>query len=191
VFVRSDGRATVRLEASRLSDLVASSSSSSSAVAAEARQALADLVQGGRGGGATGTNAECLPALVAVRRGRVVNAIAGYHRSWCDPATGALVRTEAERWLDRSGVLVREPPPLEDELCHLRPEERALLDATFSSSASAAAAGRGRGGAGDGPFYDCGLEGCRKTYPHQHVGMDENAPRFALDEPELGAAAKS
>jgi hypothetical protein len=61
-------------------------------------------------------------------------------------------------WLDRCGVLVPQAPPLE-YLCHIRPEEDALMD--YIQTIKPAAEER----------FDCGLDECNKAFPHEHVGV--------------------
>jgi hypothetical protein len=96
-----------------------------------------------------------MPCLVAIRDGVVVNTaptLRGLH-------DGDEIEPRAVReWLDRCGVLVPQAPPLE-YLCHIRPEEDALMD--YIQTIKPAAEER----------FDCGLDECNKAFPHEHVGV--------------------
>jgi hypothetical protein len=158
LFVRSDGRSALRLHLEQLMKLLNSPDS------VDSGRSLAELLERFR----NNNSRTALPALLALRNGHVVNAMAGYDQVWGDPhAGGTIVKEEVVRWLDRSGVL-GEDPPRSFELCQLRPEEVALLDSFGLHGAGA----RTRRGDDDAFFYECGLEGCRKAYPHQHVGVE-------------------
>ena len=81
-----------------------------------------------------------------------------------------------EQWLERSGVLLHDPPRYED-LCNIRPEEEALLFAMQSDkNLQEPTSSSLKNNVGitnielEENYYDCGLEGCCKTYSHKHVG---------------------
>jgi hypothetical protein len=154
LFVRSEGRAALRLHLDRLLRLLGSPDGLRDS--ADGGRSLSDLVERFRNNSSGPRSA--LPALLALREGRVVSAAAGYDAQWVDPSTGAVVEEEVVRWLDRSGALDADPPR-PDELCQLRPEKLALLDIEGVPAGDEAS------------FYECGLDGCRKPYAHQHVGI--------------------
>jgi hypothetical protein len=75
---------------------------------------------------------------------------------------GGEVDTIAVReWLENCGVLSNRPPRM-DDLCNIRPEEEALMDSGLIAQSKVAA---------EQERYDCGLEGCNKSYKHEHVGI--------------------
>jgi hypothetical protein len=170
LFVRSEGRAALRLHLDRLLRLLGSPDAVRDS--ADGGRSLSDLVERFRS--SAGGPRSALPALLALREGRVVGAAAGYDALWADPSAGAVVEEEAARWLDRSGALDADPPS-PDELCQLRPEELALLDSEGAPAGGDAA-----------PFYECGLDGCRKPYRHQHVGI--GGAGAAFEAPEAAGA---
>lgn len=108
-----------------------------------------------------------LPALVAIRDGVVINVcpqlngLVEQQRGMRQHEAVEIVPDAVYQWLDRSGVLLPLPPPLE-EICRIRPEEAALMDNMMRTK----------------PFeqeerdlFDCGVAGCEKTYHHEHVGI--------------------
>ncbi|KAG7341531.1 hypothetical protein IV203_023483 [Nitzschia inconspicua] len=104
-----------------------------------------------------------LPALVAIRDGVVVNVrpklqgLTTYNSSH----EGDEVEPQAVRqWLEHCGVLLKDPPPM-DEVCFIRPEEDALMDYLSTQPGNIPQEER----------YDCGLEGCNKSFKHEHVGI--------------------
>lgn len=101
-----------------------------------------------------------MPALVAIRNGVAVNicpqlkALSAYD--------GEEVETRAvEMWLENSGVLLSNPPNFYD-LCHIRPEEDALMDYLAHQKPEEV---------DEEEIYDCGVPGCQKTFHHEHVGV--------------------
>ncbi|KAL3792702.1 hypothetical protein ACHAW5_005807 [Stephanodiscus triporus] len=120
-----------------------------------------------------------LPMLLALRDGAIVAWSSGLRDFRDGDGTG--VETDAvERWLDRAGALISDPPPHPDELCGIRPEEDALLDGMRRLN------GIGRRGGGtkaeedsdDGMHddrYPCGVAGCDKSFYHEHVGIKTDA----------------
>ena len=101
-----------------------------------------------------------MPALVAIRDGVVVNISRGLRDLTAEE--GGVIETRAvEQWLENSGVL-RSQPPMFEALCYIRPEEEALMDYLAHKKPEQIL---------DEERYDCGLEGCSKTFPHEHVGV--------------------
>lgn len=103
-----------------------------------------------------------LPALVAFKNGVLVNKILGLQGLMDD--NDCVVESNVETWLDRSNVL-RETPPNDEDLCRIRPEEQALTDSMVVKR------------------FNCGVEGCFKTFPHKHVGVSS---RLVSEEEVLG-----
>lgn len=99
-----------------------------------------------------------VPALVAIRDGVAVN-ICPNLRGLSTEEGGPIDTSAVEMWLEQSGVL-RAQPPLFETLCYIRPEEEALMD-YLAQQKPARAEER----------YDCGLDGCCKSFPHEHVGV--------------------
>lgn len=101
-----------------------------------------------------------IPALVAIRDGIVVNISRGLRDVTAEE--GGVIETSAvEHWLENSGVL-RSQPPLFDTLCYKRPEEEALMDYLAHKKPEKIM---------EEERYDCGLDGCSKSFPHEHVGV--------------------
>eukprot|EP00580_Thalassiosira_gravida_P003138 CAMPEP_0201615706 /NCGR_PEP_ID=MMETSP0492-20130828/31972_1 /ASSEMBLY_ACC=CAM_ASM_000837 /TAXON_ID=420259 /ORGANISM="Thalassiosira gravida, Strain GMp14c1" /LENGTH=353 /DNA_ID=CAMNT_0048083459 /DNA_START=120 /DNA_END=1181 /DNA_ORIENTATION=- len=132
-----------------------------------------------------------LPMMLAVREGRVVAWSSGlrdfYNRGSGDD--NGVESKAVEQWLDHAGVLLTNPPPLE-ELCRIRPEEEMLLENMRKLN------GLPGGGGGRGSFggmmkfmkgerkeeedleedrYECGVAGCCKSFFHEHVGVKNDA----------------
>ena len=103
-----------------------------------------------------------LPALVAIREGQVVNISKGL-REVCQYDGGEIEARAVEMWLEQSGVL-RDHPPSYDSLCFIRPEEEALMQYLGQKGANQHELPQER-------FFDCGVTGCSKTFPHEHVGI--------------------
>jgi hypothetical protein len=106
-----------------------------------------------------------LPALIAIRNGNVV-AHCPALENLGSKSEGTIEPRAVEEFLDRAGVLLRDPPAFED-LCRIRPEEMMLLENMAMERNAAAAANR----AEPEEFYNCGVEGCNKTFHHNHVGI--------------------
>jgi hypothetical protein len=211
MFLRSDGRITTKVERDLLAQQATQSTSSNSHVSRSLMQLLNDPE-------------DAFPALLVVRSGHVIHAACGFHRpamQWIDPTTGRIVPSAVEEWLERSSAgngddsILRRSPPTVAEICHLRPEELALLDYLRTSNSDnddrrarneflSALECNSRANGDEIDYYDCGLPGCRKPYHHQHVGStggngesnDENSnlasgglPSALLD--DAGAAAAS
>jgi hypothetical protein len=208
MFLRSDGRSTTKVERDLLAHLANQSTSSNSHVSRALMQLLHEPE-------------DAFPALLVVRSGQIIHVACGFHRPsahWIDPTTGRIVPSAVEEWLERSSagngddsILRRQLPSL-TEICHLRPEELALLDYLRTSNSDDVGRARNeflsalecnsRANGDETDYYDCGLPGCRKPYHHQHVGSiggnggsDENnhtgssgLPSALLDD-AAGAAA--
>lgn len=97
-----------------------------------------------------------LPCLIAVRDGKII-ATCDKLRDVLDRHYNVVDEWALEEWLDRANVLIREIPTL-DYMCRIRPEEEALLDSMRKAEKSVE------------EYYDCGWEGCQKTFCHKHVG---------------------
>lgn len=106
-----------------------------------------------------------MPALVAIRDGVVVNVCPrlqgltmGGGRT--NSANGVVETHALVQWLDNSGVLLSEAPRM-DVLCAIRPEEEALMDYLSTKEPQPPSEER----------YDCGIDGCNKSFRHEHVGI--------------------
>jgi hypothetical protein len=106
-----------------------------------------------------------LPALVAIRDGQVVNISKGL-RDLCHYEGGEVEPRAVEMWLEQSGVLKNYPPPY-DSLCYIRPEEEALMEYLGQKKPNQQQQ--------EDRYFDCGLKGCTKTFPHEHVGIKTSA----------------
>ena len=106
-----------------------------------------------------------LPALIAIRNGNVV-AHCPALENLGSKSDGTIEPRAVEEFLDRAGVLLRDPPAFED-LCRIRPEEMMLLENMAMERTAAAAANQAQ----PEEFYNCGVEGCNKTFHHNHVGV--------------------
>eukprot|EP00525_Craspedostauros_australis_P010247 CAMPEP_0198130774 /NCGR_PEP_ID=MMETSP1442-20131203/54679_1 /TAXON_ID= /ORGANISM="Craspedostauros australis, Strain CCMP3328" /LENGTH=368 /DNA_ID=CAMNT_0043791463 /DNA_START=1 /DNA_END=1107 /DNA_ORIENTATION=- len=96
-----------------------------------------------------------MPALVAIKDGVAVNVA---------PKLQGLMNGDridersVRHWLERSGVIVDTAPAM-DFLCHIRPEEEALMEYLATKKPQEA------------ERYNCGLPSCAKLYAHEHVGI--------------------
>jgi hypothetical protein len=99
-----------------------------------------------------------MPALVSIRDGVVVNACPSLQGLVDED--GEIVTQAVYAWLDRSGVLLEQPPILQ-AVCRIRPEEEALMDYTMTQKQPPPEPVR----------FDCGVAGCRKSFAHEHVGV--------------------
>ena len=106
-----------------------------------------------------------LPALIAIRSGNVVAHCPALENLGSN-SEGTIEPRAVEEFLDRAGVLLRDPPAFED-LCRIRPEEMMLLENMAMERNAASAAKQPE----PESFYDCGVEGCNKTFHHNHVGV--------------------
>jgi hypothetical protein len=111
------------------------------------------------------TNSD-LPALVAIRDGQVVNISKGLD-DVCQHQGGAVEPRAVEMWLEQSGVL-RDQPPSYDSLCFVRPEEEALMEYLGQKKSNEPKEREEH-------YYFCGVDGCSKTFPHEHVGIKTSA----------------
>jgi len=119
-----------------------------------------------------------VPALVAVRDGSVVTTTP--LSDLCEGDT--LDPLALKQWLSQTGVLSTSPPPME-ELCRIRPEELALYESGFYKGGDAGLEQRRADGLmprrsaeaskvrKEEEFYECGVEGCQKSFHHEHVGV--------------------
>jgi len=107
-----------------------------------------------------------MPALIAIKDGAVV-AHCPALENLGSKSDGTIEPRAVEEFLDRAGVLLRDPPAFED-LCRIRPEEMMLLE---NMADERAAAGAAAVQPDPEEFYNCGVEGCNKTFHHEHVGL--------------------
>ena len=115
-----------------------------------------------------------LPALVAIRDGIVVNTCPRLSGLTTDPMTDEVDEDAVHQWLDRCGVLLPEAPRF-DEVCRIRPEEEALMD--YLDSAPQVA---------EEQRFNCGNPDCSKSFPHEHVGIqNEQQSGLVVSEEEV------
>jgi len=115
-----------------------------------------------------------LPALVAIKDGVVVNTCPRLSGLTTDPMDDEIDTDAVFQWLDRSGVLLSQPPHL-DDVCRIRPEEEALMD-YLQMAAEVPKLDR----------FDCGNPNCSKSFPHEHVGMqNEQQSGLVVSEEEI------
>jgi len=115
-----------------------------------------------------------LPALVAIRDGVVVNSCPRLSGLTTDHISDEVDTEAVFQWLDRSGVLLPQPPRF-DEVCRIRPEEEALMD-YLQHSVPAVEEVR----------FDCGNPLCNKSFAHEHVGMqNEQQSGLVVSEEEV------
>jgi hypothetical protein len=113
-----------------------------------------------------------MPTLVAVRDGVVVATCPNLQGlAQDDYVSSGAVRD----WLDKASVLV-EPTPGFDDVCGIRPEEEALMDNMIAAKLR------------QGERFNCGVPLCQKTFPHEHVGIqnEEQSGRILSEEEILG-----
>jgi len=151
IFLRSNGRSTLLMNASVVQKHLPTLSSNY----------------------ADDSGTTILPALIAIREGQVVNLSKGL-RELCSRRGGSSSSSwshgdeeiephAVEFWLEQSGVLRRHLPPY-DFLCHIRPEEEALMDCMGKTPKPPPKQEQEE-------FFRCGVEGCCKTFFHEHVGI--------------------
>lgn len=120
-----------------------------------------------------------LPALVAIRDGVVVNTCPRLSGLSIDAISDEVDTDAVYQWLDRCGVLLSQPPRF-DEVCRIRPEEEALMDYLENTSNSATAVAK------EEKRFDCGNPDCNKSFPHEHVGVqNEQQTGLVVSEQEV------
>lgn len=126
-----------------------------------------------------------LPALIAIRNGIAVNAClqlqgllsTSYSRDY-DTNHNEVEPFVVRDWLDHCGVL-QERPPNVDSMCRIRPEEEALLDSCTRRQ-------RQPDAIEEDQRYDCGKNGCNKSFPHEHIGeRNEQQDGLLISEAEI------
>jgi hypothetical protein len=99
-----------------------------------------------------------MPAMVAIRDGVATNVCP--RLQGLTDRDGQIVPRAVYEWLDRCGVLLEHPPLLE-AVCRIQPEEEALMDCLTSPKPTPP----------EEPRFDCGVHECCKTFPHEHIGI--------------------
>ena len=123
-----------------------------------------------------------MPALLAIRDGVVINAcpkllgLAADHDGEIEPHA-------VRQWLDRSRVLLTETPIA--EVCMIRPEQEAHMDFMQSQLQKQPKPTPPRE---EEDYYNCGVEGCCKSFKHEHVGVQnsEQSGHVVQEETILG-----
>jgi hypothetical protein len=98
-----------------------------------------------------------MPALVSIRDGVVINTCPNL-RGLVDE-DDEIVPNAVYEWLDKSGVLLQQPPILQ-AVCRIRPEEEALMDYMTTQKPQR-----------EEVHFNCGVANCSKTFAHEHVGV--------------------
>jgi hypothetical protein len=99
------------------------------------------------------------PVLVAVRDGIAVN-VCPQLQGLTNSSGGEIDPLAVHEWLDRSGVLLERIPRSVEVMCRIRPEEEALMDYLLTMKPQTQLEKR----------YDCGIATCSKSFPHEHIG---------------------
>jgi hypothetical protein len=115
-----------------------------------------------------------LPMLLAVKSGRVVAFSSGL-RDFYNAGQDGVESRMVEQWLDYAGVLIDTPPPI-DTVCRIRPEEEILLENMRQLGGVSRKNDDGEGK----DRYDCGVDGCTKTFFHEHIGVKNEAQEGVL-----------
>mmetsp|Transcript_17764 Transcript_17764/g.44320 ORF Transcript_17764/g.44320 Transcript_17764/m.44320 type:complete len:391 (-) Transcript_17764:62-1234(-) len=102
-----------------------------------------------------------MPALLAIRDGVVINACPGLLGLAFD---GEIEPRAVRQWLDRSRVLLTETPA--HDMCFIRPEQEVHMDFMQSQMQKQA-----QPPPQEEDYYNCGVDGCCKTFKHEHVGV--------------------
>mmetsp|Transcript_19553 Transcript_19553/g.54581 ORF Transcript_19553/g.54581 Transcript_19553/m.54581 type:complete len:433 (+) Transcript_19553:198-1496(+) len=116
-----------------------------------------------------------LPALVAIRDGAVVGALprlSGLCHGGNSDNGSEIEPSAVRQWLDMAGVLLTDAPV--DEVCLIRPEEEVHMEFMRSKMGGGEQPPRQQEAAGEEDHYDCGVAGCRKSFKHEHVGIQTN-----------------
>jgi hypothetical protein len=129
-----------------------------------------------------------LPALIAIRDGVAVHACPRLQNLVEDArslASSMVVPEAVNMWLRQSGVLRDEPPSCSMNLCQIRPEEQALLDNLRAENNFGKKQQKQQRAfeEEEEEQFDCGVEGCQKCFPHEHVGI-RNEQQAGLVVPE-------
>lgn len=122
------------------------------------------------------------PMLLALKSGQVVTSSSGL-RDFSKGQNDIEPRL-VEQWLERAGVLIDTPPPIE-AVCAIRPEEDMLMENMRQL--------RGLGKVvelDEAERYDCGVSGCNKSFYHEHVGV-KNALQEGVLVPESQVVAST
>jgi hypothetical protein len=100
------------------------------------------------------------PVLIAVRDGIAVN-VCPQLQGLTNSSGGEIDPLAVHEWLDRSGVLFDRIPRSVEAMCRIRPEEEALMDYLLTTKPQKQL---------DEERYDCGIATCSKSFPHEHIG---------------------
>ena len=123
-----------------------------------------------------------LPMVVALKEGRVVAFSSGlrdFYNAGGDQHNERVEPRAVEQWLEHAGVLFDTPPQM-DAVCRIRPEEEMLLENLMKLNMqggliNAEAPTRSRVEDMEEQRYDCGVNGCNKSFFHEHVGVKNEA----------------
>jgi hypothetical protein len=117
-----------------------------------------------------------VPALIAIRQGVVVATCPALQG--LQDYDGNILPTQVQEWLDRAGVLSNQAPR---DVCRIRPEEDALMEYLVQQQEIDR-----REKKEQAIYYDCGVQGCRKSFQHEHVGIQtEHQSGLVVQESEI------
>lgn len=111
-----------------------------------------------------------LPMLLALKEGAVVSFSSGL-RDFNN--AGQVESGAVEQWLGIAGVLSDTPPPM-GAVCRVRSEEELRLDNVINLHGGLSCDGMAstdKDAEIVNDRYNCGVDGCNKSFFHQHVGV--------------------
>ena len=117
-----------------------------------------------------------IPALVAIRDGVVISTCPKLSALGSE-RDGTIEPRAVEDWLDNARVLLRNVPIEFEDFCRIRPEEDALLENMRRERSRMQAVK-------EEDFYCCGVKGCRKSFFHEHVGIQNDAQSGLVINPD-------
>ena len=122
-----------------------------------------------------------LPCLLAIRYGQVVSScysLVGLGSM----KLGGIDPTAVENWLHHAGVLYTQLGLNLEQFCRFRPEEEALHENIIRETERIKESE-------NEAIYVCGKTGCRKTFPHEHIGVktEEQNGLLVSEEQTVGA----
>jgi hypothetical protein len=113
-----------------------------------------------------------LPCLLAIQGGQVVSSC--YHLDGLGSMKlGGIDPSMVENWLSHTGVLHTQYTVALEEFCRYRPEEEALHENMIRAAERMKEDGKQ-------DIYPCGMAGCEKTFPHEHIGYQTQEQKGLL-----------
>lgn len=121
-----------------------------------------------------------LPCLLAIQNGIVISTC--YHLDGLGTIKlGGIDPSSVENWLHHTGVLYTQYTLPLEEFCRYRPEEEALHENIVRTAEYTMESEKQ-------DIYVCGIAGCHKTFPHEHIGVqtEEQKGLLVSEEQTLG-----